>query len=76
MKKGAPDLGGADKVMGKNIYKYGRNDWKNTSYGNTEDRERGKFKARILVKLELFNPAGSIKDRAALSMMLDAEKGD
>ena len=32
------------------------------------------LKARILVKLELFNPAGSIKDRAALSMMLDAEK--
>ncbi|WP_316267003.1 cysteine synthase A [Claveliimonas bilis] len=32
------------------------------------------LKARILVKLELFNPAGSIKDRAALSMLLDAEK--
>lgn len=32
------------------------------------------LKARILVKLELFNPAGSIKDRAALYMLLDAEK--
>lgn len=30
--------------------------------------------AQILVKLESFNPAGSIKDRAALSMIEDAEK--
>ncbi|MCR5656874.1 MAG: cysteine synthase A [Butyrivibrio sp.] len=29
--------------------------------------------ARILVKLELFNPAGSVKDRVALSMIEDAE---
>lgn len=28
----------------------------------------------ILAKLEFFNPAGSIKDRAALEMILDAEK--
>lgn len=32
------------------------------------------LEARILVKLELFNPAGSVKDRAALSMILDAEE--
>lgn len=31
-------------------------------------------KADIFVKLECFNPAGSIKDRAALSMILEAEK--
>ena len=32
------------------------------------------LKARILVKLELFNPAGSVKDRIALSMSEDAER--
>ena len=31
-------------------------------------------KARILAKLEYFNPAGSIKDRAALEMLNDAER--
>lgn len=31
-------------------------------------------KARILVKLECMNPAGSAKDRAALSMIEDAER--
>ncbi|CEO90421.1 cysteine synthase A [Syntrophaceticus schinkii] len=30
--------------------------------------------ARVLVKLEFFNPAGSIKDRVALQMVRDAEK--
>ena len=37
------------------------------------ERELG-LKARVLVKLEFFNPAGSVKDRAALSMILDAEE--
>lgn len=32
------------------------------------------LKAKVLVKLEYFNPAGSVKDRAALSMVEDAEK--
>ena len=32
------------------------------------------LKARVLVKLEYFNPAGSIKDRVALQMIEDAEK--
>lgn len=31
------------------------------------------FSANVYVKLEYLNPAGSIKDRAALSMILDAE---
>lgn len=31
-------------------------------------------KAKILVKLELFNPAGSVKDRIAQQMIEDAEK--
>jgi len=30
--------------------------------------------ARLVVKLESMNPAGSVKDRAALRMLLDAEK--
>lgn len=32
------------------------------------------LKARVLVKLERFNPAGSVKDRVALSMLNEAEK--
>lgn len=32
------------------------------------------LQAKILVKLEYFNPAGSVKDRAALAMIEDAEK--
>ena len=32
------------------------------------------LKARLLVKLESFNPAGSVKDRAALYMLHDAEQ--
>ena len=31
------------------------------------------LKAAVLVKLELFNPAGSVKDRVALHMIEDAE---
>ncbi len=36
-------------------------------------KEVEELKANILVKLEYFNPAGSIKDKAALSMIEDAE---
>lgn len=35
--------------------------------------EKEGLKGKVMVKLEYFNPAGSIKDRAALSMILDAE---
>ena len=31
------------------------------------------LKARLVVKLEYFNPAGSVKDRIALAMIEDAE---
>ncbi len=40
-----------------------------------ENLERSrKLRARLLVKLEYFNPAGSVKDRVALNMIEDAEK--
>ena len=48
--------------------------------GNTPVMELTKIKqtydlqARILAKLESFNPAGSVKDRIALAMLDDAEK--
>lgn len=32
------------------------------------------LKARVLVKIEYFNPGGSVKDRVALAMIEDAEK--
>ena len=34
------------------------------------------LKARLIVKLESFNPAGSVKDRVALAMIEDAEASD
>ncbi len=39
---------------------------------NIERKEE--LQARLLVKLECFNPAGSVKDRVALKMVEDAEK--
>ena len=36
------------------------------------EKELG-LKARVLVKLEYFNPAGSVKDRIAKAMIEDAE---
>lgn len=47
--------------------------------GNTPLLELGNYnrskglKARLVVKLEYFNPAGSVKDRIALAMIEDAE---
>ena len=37
-------------------------------------KEQGIEDATLLVKVELFNPAGSVKDRVALAMIEDAEK--
>ena len=36
--------------------------------------QKRKLKAEILAKLEYLNPAGSVKDRVALYMLMDAEK--
>lgn len=40
----------------------------------THMEEQLGLKAKILAKLELFNPAGSVKDRVALRMIQDAEE--
>ena len=40
---------------------------------NSYAKKRG-LKAEIIAKLEYFNPAGSVKDRVALNMVLDAEE--
>ena len=48
--------------------------------GNTPLLELGEFSkqngagANLIAKLEYFNPAGSVKDRAALAMIEDAEQ--
>ena len=39
----------------------------------THIEEKLGLKAKLLAKLELFNPAGSVKDRVALTMIEDAE---
>ena len=40
----------------------------------THLEEKYQLKAKVLVKLEGFNPAGSVKDRVALAMINDAEE--
>ena len=40
----------------------------------TKLKAKYNLKANILAKLEYFNPAGSVKDRVALGMILDAEE--
>ncbi len=40
----------------------------------TQIEQKLSLKAKILAKLEYFNPAGSVKDRVALSMIENAEK--
>ena len=39
---------------------------------NNYNKNKG-LKARVIAKLEYFNPAGSVKDRVALAMIEDAE---
>ncbi len=37
-------------------------------------KEKNELESRLLLKIECFNPAGSVKDRAAYEMITDAEK--
>ncbi len=58
-----------------NIYKGTSDLIGNTPLVEVENLERELgLKARLLVKLEYFNPAGSVKDRIAKAMIEDAEK--
>ena len=36
--------------------------------------QKRNLKANLIAKVEFFNPGGSVKDRIALSMILDAEE--
>ncbi len=40
----------------------------------TKIEKENNLKSKLIVKLELFNPGGSVKDRVALAMIEDAEK--
>ena len=42
--------------------------------GGSQSREKMEFKSKLLLKLEYFNPAGSVKDRVAKEMLEDAER--
>lgn len=47
----------------------------NTPLLEVQNIERAEnLKAKLVVKLEYFNPGGSVKDRIALAMIEDAEK--
>jgi cysteine synthase A len=41
---------------------------------NAYSKQENATDASIIAKLEYFNPAGSVKDRVALNMILEAEK--
>ena len=49
---------------------------KNTTYGTDHIEKEHGLKAKILAKLEYFNPAGSVKDRVAKAMIDEAEKAE
>ena len=57
--------------MGKEIFKFIGNTPLIRLYGFEKQKA---IKARLFAKLEYMNPFGSIKDRAAYQMILDAEK--
>src|SRR5699024_3075987 len=68
------DKKGEKQTMGK-IYKSVEELIGRTPLLEVANLEREQeLKARVLVKLESYNPAGSVKDRAALFMIRDAEE--
>ena len=63
--------GGA--YYGKNLYIRRRTDWKHPLLELTRIEREEHLSARVLAKVEAFNPAGSAKDRIAKAMIDDAE---
>lgn len=56
------------------IYKSQLTYWENAYAGLTNFEKKEKIDAKIIAKLEYFNPAGSAKDRVAKEMIEDAER--
>ena len=64
---------GKDEVYGRYIKRNHGVGGKYAFDGGRKSGKEGRIKARLLLKLEYLNPAGSVKDRVAKAMIEDAE---